>query len=142
MKSFLEELEKTGSSLMIYKNRELIFNSSSNGVRPYLEAIDKLGEVLNGSVIVDKIVGRAAALLIIYSKAREAYASVLSTPGKQILDHYKLPVTYTYLVEHIKMKDGRIYCPFESMVQGISDPLEAYLAILEKMNSFKSQFSS
>jgi hypothetical protein len=35
------------------------------------------------------------------------------------------------------MRDGRIYCPFEAMVQGITDPEEGYRAITEKMKSLK-----
>jgi hypothetical protein len=33
--------------------------------------------------------------------------------------------------------DGRIYCPFEAMVQDINDPVQAYRAIVEKMNSLR-----
>jgi hypothetical protein len=41
-------------------------------------------------------------------------------------------------VDQIKLKDGRIFCPFERMVQGISDPRIAYVEILKKMKEFKS----
>jgi hypothetical protein len=109
---YLDELERTGNSLMVYSGGRLIFQSGSKGIRPHLEAIDDLGERLRGSVMVDKIVGRAAALLILYSGAAEA---------------------------HIKMLDGRIYCPFEAMVQGLSDPGEAYRAIVEKITALKEQ---
>jgi hypothetical protein len=40
-------------------------------------------------------------------------------------------------VSAIKERDGHIYCPFEAMVQGISDPEEAYPAIVAKMRSMK-----
>ena len=39
--------------------------------------------------------------------------------------------------QRIKMVDGRIYCPFEAMVQGIDDPEQAYHAIVEKMESLR-----
>ena len=42
--------------------------------------------------------------------------------------------------EHIKMVDGRIYCPFEAMVKGIDDPILAYQAIVKKMNSLGSVY--
>jgi hypothetical protein len=135
MNSYLEELDRTGNSLMIYRGRRLIFQSASKGIRPHLEAIEKHGEALRGTLMVDKIVGRAAALLMLYSEAAEAQAQVLSRPGKQVLDMHGLPTTYVELVDHIKMKDGSIYCPFERMVQDISDPEEAYAAIVEKMKS-------
>lgn len=141
MNSYLDELDKTGNSLMIYRGGRLIFQSASKGIRPHLEAIETHGEALRGTLMVDKIVGRAAALLMLYSEAAEAHAQVLSRPGKQVLDMHGLPTTYVELVDHIKMKDGSIYCPFERMVQSISDPEEAYAAIVEKMKSLNEPSS-
>ena len=142
MSNYLNILEKTGNSLMIYKNGDLIFESSLKGIRPHLEAIKELGEKLEGSLMVDKILGRAAAFLVIYAKATEVITAVVSTPGKRIIEKFSIKLSYCEEVPHIKMKNGVIYCPFERMVQGIDDPNEAYLAIIKQMDSFKtSSFS-
>ena len=142
MKHYLETLEETGNSLMIYKSNELIFESNLKGIRPHLKAINELGIELRGSLMVDKILGRAAAFLVIYSGAAEAIAAVVSTPGKRVLEKYGIKLSYREEVPHIKMENGVIYCPFERMVQGIQDPKEAYEAIVEKMNSFKASPSA
>ena len=142
MNNYLEILENTGNSLMIYKNGELIFESSLGGIRPHLKAINELGTELEGTLMVDKILGRAAAFLVIYSKAAEAITVVVSTPGKIVLEKYGVKFSYQTEVPNIKMENGVIYCPFERMVQGIEDPLEAYMAIVEKMNSFKTASSA
>ena len=139
MSSYLDTLERTGNSLMVYRDGDLVFQSSSKGIRPHLEAIALLGEGLRGTVMVDKIVGRAAALLILYSGAAEAHAAVLSAQGRRVLEMHGLSFTYAEEVAHIKMRDGRIYCPFEAMVQGLTDPEEAYRAIVEKMRSLRDQ---
>ena len=141
MNKYLEILEKTGNSLMIYKKGELFYESDLKGIRPHLKAINELGSELEGTLMVDKILGRAAAFLVIYSKAGEAISAVLSTPGKQVLDKYGLKYSYREEVPHIKLENGVIYCPFERMVQGIDDPDEAYRAIVEKMKSFKDSSS-
>lgn len=138
MINYLEELDNTGNSLMIYKADKLVFESQSKGIRPYLEAINSVKEGLNGTTVVDKIVGRAAALLIVYIEAEKVFASVLSRPGKEVLDQHGINVVFSNLVDQIKLKDGRIFCPFERMVQGISDPRIAYVEILKKMKEFKS----
>ena len=87
--------------------------------------------------MVDKIVGRAAALLMLYTQAREIHALVLSSPARNVLEG-KVEYVYNKLVDQIKTKDGRIYCPFERMVQNIDDPNEAYYSIKRKMASFKN----
>ena len=141
MNHYLDVLEKSGNSLMIYKDRVLLFESDLGGIRPHLKAINEHGGDLEGTLMVDKILGRATAFLVVYSKAAEAITNIVSTPGKQVLEANHLKFSYREEVAHIKMKDGVIFCPFESMVQGISDPVEAYAAIVEKMESFRNPSS-
>jgi hypothetical protein len=138
MTDYLDILESKGNSLMVYKDAELIFESDLGGIRPHLKAIDELGDQLEGTLMVDKILGRAAAFLVIYSNAAEAITRIVSSPGKQVLDAHNMKYSYLEEVQHIKMENGVIYCPFESMVQGIDNPNEAYKAIVAKMASFKS----
>jgi hypothetical protein len=134
---YIERLDESGLSLMVYNGNEVIFQSSSKGVRPYLEVINTLGERLKGTLIVDKIVGRAAALLLLYTGAVEVHAGVINPGGRKLLEDAGVRLFYEKEIDHIKTVDGRIYCPFESMVQGIDDPVRAYKAIVEKMESFK-----
>jgi hypothetical protein len=142
MNHYLNTLEETGNSLMVYKNGDMIFESSLKGIRPHLKAINELGAELEDSLMVDKILGRAAAFLVVYSKAAEAITAVVSTPGKMVLEKHDIKFSYREEVPHIKMENGVIYCPFERMVQGIHDPKVAYAAIVEKMNSFKAASSA
>ena len=138
MDVYLTELDKRGMCLMVWKGGEVVFSSPSKGIRPHLEVIERLGrEKLAGSVMADKIVGRAAALLMLYSVPAEVHASVITTTAKELLRAKGVNVCLDIEVPAIKEKDGRIYCPFEAMVQGISDPEEAYPAIVAKMLAMK-----
>jgi len=135
---YLAELDKRGMCLMVWKGGEVVFSSPSKGIRPHLEVIERLGrEKLAGSVMADKIVGRAAALLMLYSVPAEVHAGVITTIAKELLREKGVNVFLDIEVPVIKEKDGRIYCPFEAMVQGISDPEEAYPAIVAKMIAMK-----
>jgi hypothetical protein len=138
MNKYLDKLEKTGKSLQIYKNGELIFSSSKRGVRPHLDAIEEVGlSELKGSLMVDKIIGRAAALLILYVKAAESYALVISKGAKQLFDESGIQYSYRIHTQNIKTENGVIYCPFEQMVQGINEPEKAYHAIKSKMTELQ-----
>jgi hypothetical protein len=135
---YIDELNRSGMCLIIWKRNEIVFRSASKGIRPHLEAIDKLGKsVLKGCVIADKIVGRAAALLILYSAPKAVHAGVITAKAKELLETGGVLVFNGTEVAAIKEKDGRIYCPFEAMVQEISDPDEAYSAIVVKMGKMK-----
>jgi hypothetical protein len=134
---YIKKLDELGLSLMVYEGREVVFRSASKGVRPHLEAIDAFGARLRGMTMVDKIVGRAAALLILYSRAAEVHAGVINPGGRKLIEDAGVMLSFDKEIDHIKTVDGRIYCPFEAMVQGINDPVQAYRAIVEKMNSLR-----
>lgn len=88
---YLEELERTGLSLLIYRGGEVIFSSAGGGMRPLLEAIETLGrDMLRGTIVADKIVGRAAALLIVYMEAAEAHAAIISAAAREVFNMYGL----------------------------------------------------
>ena len=121
---------------MIWRHAEVIFSSSSKGIRPHLEAIERLGKgKIKDSIMADKIVGRAAALLMLYSVPAEVHAGIITTKAKELLEERGIVVHLDEEVAAIKERDGRIYCPFEAMVKGISDPEEAYTALTAKMKS-------
>ncbi len=134
---YVKRLDELGLSLMVHDGDEVLFRSASKGVRPHLEAIDALGTRLRGTTMVDKIVGRAAALLILYSGAAEVHAGVINPGGRKLIEDAGVRLSFDKEIDHIKTIDGRIYCPFEAMVQGIDDPVQAYHAIVEKMNSLR-----
>ncbi|MGQ9679995.1 MAG: DUF1893 domain-containing protein [Candidatus Bathyarchaeia archaeon] len=132
---YLEYLEKSGRSLIIYKDGEIIFESDSRGVRPHIEALEKLGrENLKGTIMLDKIVGRAAALLILYSGASKVYALLVSSGARNLLESREVGLIYREETPFIKVKDGVILCPFERMVQDVSDPEHAYEIITSRLS--------
>ena len=137
MDEYIKKLDELGLSLMVYEGRNILFRSASKGVRPHLEAIDTLGAHLRSTTMVDKIVGRAAALLILYSGAAEVHAGVINPGGRKLIEDAGVKLSFDTEIDHIKTVEGRIYCPFEAMVQGIDNPVQAYHAIVEKMNSFR-----
>ncbi len=137
MDAYLMELDRRGACLMVWRGGEIVFSSSSKGVKPHVEALRSLGrEGLRGAIMADKIVGRAAALLMMCSVPSEVHAGVITNTARRLLEGTGVAVHPATEVAAIKEKDGRIYCPFEAMVQGIDDPEEAYQAIVAKLATF------
>ncbi len=119
-------LKERGLTLVIVKDGKVIFETEKSGIQGFLEAIEKFNEILAGSSVADKIIGRAAALLCAYSKVMEAFASVLSFDGKKILEENKIYYEFEDLVPRILDKDRRESCPFERFSKSINNPREAY----------------
>ena len=113
-------------TLCIVKKGQIIFETGSHGISGFLDAIEKLGQKLEGASVADRVAGKAIALLCIYSKVKALYAFTLSTKAKELLEGSAIQFEWNDLVENILNPDGSKICPFEQMAMGISDPREAY----------------
>jgi hypothetical protein len=127
-----EMLKERNLSLIIVKARKPIFESGSSGMHGLLQAIENLGKGLRGSSVADRVVGRAAALLLGYSRVKEVYAATLSNEGLKLLKENNVLVQYDILVPKVLDKDGKKICPFERFALTIERPDEAY----EKLKTF------
>ena len=127
MESLISILDQQGLSLLILKGGKTIYSSREGGMLPLLEAIDQLGpRALADSTVVDRIVGRAAALLISYFKAKEVYTRLLSRRAIEILENHGIAYAAERVVNVIRNKDDTDICPFEKMVLRIDNPEEGY----------------
>lgn len=135
MSRYLTLLEESGQNLLVFRDGEVIFSSASRGVAPLIEAVEAVGrEGLEGVVTADRIVGKAAALLNVYMGASEVHAMLISSGAKEALGDHGVVFVFREETDAIKMRDGVVFCPFESLVQGVSDPEEAYLRIRAKLS--------
>ncbi len=131
---YLDMLEESGLNLLVFSGGETVFSSGSRGILPLIEAIEGLDkEGLGELVTADRIVGRAAVLLNIHLGVGEVHAMLISTGAKGMLQKHGIGFQFREETDAIKMKDGVIYCPFERLVQGISDPEEAYVKVKAKL---------
>ena len=134
LSGYLDALEESGMNLLVFSGGEVVFSSDERGIAPLLEAIDAIGgERLGDLVTADRIVGRAAVLLNVYLGAREVHAVLLSAGAKGLLLEWGVPFEFREETDAIKIRDGVIFCPFERLVQGVSDPAEAYDRIRARM---------
>ncbi|MEM2936020.1 MAG: DUF1893 domain-containing protein [Candidatus Bathyarchaeia archaeon] len=125
--SLISLLDQQGLSLLILKGGRTIYSSREGGMLPLLEAIDQLGlRALADSTVVDRIVGRAAALLISHFKAKEVYTKLLSRRAIEILQKNGVAYAAERVVDTIRKKDGTDICPFEKMVLTIDNPEKGY----------------
>ncbi len=113
-------------SLVIVKQGEPLYESSLSGMGGLLRGIEKLRNRLYDSSVADKVVGRAAALLLIHSRVKEVYAATLSNEGLKVLSEHNVPVEHEGLVPKILDKEGKNICPFEQFSLTISSIDEAY----------------
>jgi len=132
-------LKDENQSLVIVKNGETIFCSNSSGIDSLLKAIEKIGKHLSGASVADKVVGKAAALLLVYSHVARVYAATLSRRGLGTLKKHGIPVEYDLLVPEILNKEGKNICPFEKFTSRIESPDQAFEQLKTYAESLKKK---
>jgi hypothetical protein len=131
---YVEQMKRERLNLIILKNNKRLYQSTREGMLPLYQAISELsGAQLENTIIVDKIVGKAAALLISYIQAKVVYCSLLSIRGKTVLENQGISFFYEELTPEIINRYGTDICPFEKAVLDVEDPQTGYLRIQAKL---------
>lgn len=125
-------LFKENHTLVIYKNNASVITSDDRGVNSLIKLIEEDKSQLSGSLIADKVIGKAAALLMIYAGVKEIYAPIISKPALQTLLRHNVKVYYDKEVERIINRKGDGLCPMETLCLDIEKPDEAYLLLSTK----------
>lgn len=123
-------LKSQGLSFVAINTDEGVFMSSKKGVAPIMELIEKKTD-LKGAVAADKVIGGAAAFLLVKCGVSYVYGEVMSEKAISVFNQYHTPYSYGKLVQNIqnRRKDG--LCPMERLCLNINTPDEAYKKIKE-----------
>ena len=126
-----EILLKDSNTIVIYKSDASIVVSKDRGVVPLMNLLrdDKLQ--LKDSVIVDKVVGKAAALLMACAEVKEVYTPIISTPALKVFKNHNIIIHFDSEVERIMNRNNDGLCPMETLCIEIETPEEAYRKITE-----------
>lgn len=108
------------------------YKETTNGIRPILHLFDE--QHLKNAVVADRVIGKAAAMLIVLGGAKELHTKIISEHACTYLQKRNLPFTYETCVPYIinRKKDGM--CPMEQTVLDCNDEQEAYLRLLHTLS--------
>ncbi len=127
----IEELAlKLGDhSLLVYKDGNITFQDE-HGIQPLLIQIKKKG--LKNAIAVDKVIGKAAALLMVYGKVKQVHTNIIAKDAIPVFEKYKVEYSYNEVVDYIQnnKKDG--LCPMEQKVLNVNTPKKAYKIFAKK----------
>lgn len=101
---------------------KLIFVSSEKGLRPLITFVTSFEGKLSGCTLIDKVIGLAAARLIINSGLiSEIFTNVMSVDAKQkLLDHH-IVIHASKIIPAILNRDRSDLCPAEKKARSLPD---------------------
>lgn len=136
----MKEIEKAKALLIddvtfaaLGKRDEYI--SKKRGVAPIIELIDTDPEFLEGAAVADRVIGKAAAMLLEKHGAAEIFAQVTSEHAFEYLSDKAVKFEYNKKVEYIINRDKTDMCPMEKAVLGTNDADEGERLIREKIKN-------
>lgn len=120
------KLAQKDLNLVIVKNGKVLFETKSHGIGDLLKAINKLQNDIKDSSVADRIVGRAAALLFVFSGVAAVFAVIASDGGIKVLKKNNIFCEYENRVTNVLNMKKTDVCPFEKLVAKLSSPEKAY----------------
>lgn len=134
------QLIKSGKAeCVLITDNKIFAQERGHGVNPLLFIYDNQRKNMAGGVIVDKVIGRAAATIAICGRVRHVHGELMSEDAIIYLQANGISVSYTKLVHRILNKKMDGLCPLEQSVYGITSPEKALLALRKKIASFNKR---
>lgn len=132
MKSVKEILTENNCTFVAVNNSETRI-SVLRGVAPIIKLIDEEPEFLNGACVADKVIGKAAAILLYKYGVKEIYTPLTSDHAIKYLSNKNIKFEYNEKTEHIINRTKTDMCPMEKAVLYTNDETEAEQLIRNKI---------
>ena len=117
-------------SFVIIKDEKIISFSRDIGIKPILETIEDIGNDLEGTVIGDRILGKASAFLWRYSKIKGIYSPQATKTAIAILIIGGIPCQADEMIPSVT--SNNLYS-YEEMLQNVESPEDAYKILKENV---------
>jgi hypothetical protein len=122
----VQMIKEEKASCVIIKKNEIIYSAYGHGVAPLIALYENEPEVLKDAFIVDKVIGKAAAMIAVLGGASKVYGLLMSTAAESYLKEYNIRAEYGRCVEIISNRTGDGLCPLEKTVLNVDDAETAY----------------
>lgn len=124
-------LKTENFTLVVISSDKGVFTSSDRGVKPLLHLLENEKDFLKGASVADKVIGKAAALLMVLGGIKEVYTNVISDPAVEVFEKHRIPYFYEEKVKRIINRKGDGICPMETLCMDIEEPAAAFEKIKE-----------
>lgn len=117
----IQILKQENASCIIQKGDQ-IFVEKGVGLKPLMMHLGENPLFFQGASVADKVIGKAAALLLLASEVHCVYGEIMSEAAVALLKKYKVPFAYGQKVPYIQNRTQTGLCPLEQAVLDIEDP--------------------
>ena len=117
---------------LLVRNAGTTTTHDNRGVQDLLALLGEQPDRLRGAVVADKMIGKAAAALMITGGVKAVYTNLICTPARKMLEQAGVKVVAAEEVPMILNRDRSGQCPIDSRLNDAQTPEEC-VAILRAM---------
>ena len=131
-KQMLEMLNQQSLSLLV-SNDDRLTTHDNRGIQDLLRLISEEPERLQGAVVADKLVGKAAAAIMAAGGVKEVHTNLISTPAHRLLEQNGIRVAAKEEVPQILNRDRSAMCPIDAQIVDIDSVDECVKLLKERL---------
>ncbi|MGL6199194.1 MAG: DUF1893 domain-containing protein [Lachnospiraceae bacterium] len=112
-------------TFVIIGENKVNYYSEKRGMAPLLELLEQAPEKLEGAIIGDRIMGRAAAMLCIFGKVKAIFAMSISDEAIDMFEKHHILATWQETVPYIVERDLKSRYKLDLHIKDEEDPQTA-----------------
>ncbi len=133
LKKQYDKIKNEQATLIIIKNNEVVCSDSGIGVKPIMKVINENPDIIKNAIVIDKVIGKAAAMLLIKFGAIEVHGLLMSKTAIRMFEMHDIKYCYENLVDTIHNKTASGLCPLEDSVKNTDDLQTAFENIKKRI---------
>lgn len=119
------------AACIVIKDGVIVRSETGRGVAPVIRLCES--GVLRDADVVDKVVGKAAAMVMTFGGVRTCHAVTISRPALEWLERHRVRTEYDVCTEYIVNRTGDGMCPMEQTVEELEDDRDIIAILKQKL---------
>lgn len=135
----LKQRQNNASYSLIAARENFFYLSHDRGIAPIMTMLKRNQNYFHDCIVVDKIIGKAAAMLLTLSHVQYIHAQLISANAIRFLDQWGIAYSFDQSCDIIINRSGIGMCPMEETVAQLSDPQAAYCALIQRLDQLNQK---
>lgn len=112
---------------------------TQRGISDLYDLLSQEPAFLKGAEIADKVIGKAAAALMVLGEVQEIYTDIISEPALSLLRNAGIKVEYAQMVPRIRNRAKTGWCPMETICYGVETAENMFPLIQDFVQRMRTQ---
>lgn len=136
-----ELLAQGKCSYVVLRDGCILHRGTGQGLAPLLSLYTDQPELLAGSQVADKVIGKAAAMLLVLGGVSAVHGITMSVAARDYLAARGIATGWDRLIDLIANRSRDGICPMERAVLALEDPCQGLARIQETLASLSTSSS-